>query len=273
MYVLGRILRNATLDELIIRHGILLNKLEDEFQRSGESIERIRENLFYADANKLSLLSHPIVETITSIRTMFTLIRQIYRFYDFSVLKILVRISNCSEAQKLIQEYEKEINDLLIQDLKLTPLLETEEYMHSSNSNKLEILCEMETMSARQYNFITDTLKTIGLPPGSLLLKVVKQGSLIIVYEISPRLKDYLLNLSITTHMLKPLADLKIRSLIINDEMELKIPNDCDTEVSSRYNDKCAGYTSLPITFTYVLYHVFHHCVMSHVRSYIALLH
>ena len=266
MYILGRTLKNATLDKLIIRHGILLNKLENEFQRSGESIEKIRGDLFYADANKLSLLSHPIVETITSIRTMlinFMFIRQDYRFYDLSVLKILVGVSNCKEAQKLIQEYEKEINDLLIQDLKLKPLLETEQYMHSGNSNKLEILCEMKTMSARQYNFITDTLKTIGLPPGSVLLNDVKQGSLIIVYEISPRLKDYLLKLHITTHMLKPLADLKIRSLKVNDEMELKIPNDCDTGVSSRHNDKCAGYTSLPITFTYVLYHVFHHCVSS----------
>ena len=212
-------------------HGKLLNDLEDEFKRSGESIERIRGNLIYADANKLSLLSHPIIETITSIHTMFTLIRKIYRFYDFSVLKILVRVSNCTEAQKLIHEYEEKINDLLIQDLDLKPLLETEEYMHSGNSNKLEILCQMKTMTARQYNFITDTLATIGLPPGSVLLKVVIQGSLIIVYEISPRLKDYLLNLSIIARMLKPLADLKIRSLIINDEMELKIPNDCDTEV------------------------------------------
>lgn len=251
-------------------HGRLLNDLEDEFKRSGESIQRIRENLIYADVNKLSLLSHPVIKTITSIHNMFTVIRKTYRFYDFSVLKILVRLSNCSKAQKLINDYEEEVNDLLIQDLDLKPLLETEEYMHSGNSNKLEISCEMETMSARQYNFITDTLKTIGLPSGSVLLKDVKQGSLIIVYEISPRLKDYLLNLSITAHMLKPLADLKIRGLIINDEMELKIPNDCDTEASSkiefynRYNDMCDMHLCVSgLLFTYVLYHVFHHCVNS----------
>lgn len=218
-----------------------MDGLEDIFRRNEQCILYIKKESILVNNHELSLLAHPVTETVTSVKAIFELVRGNYRFYDYAMLEKLVDLSHLSEAKKLMGEYILEIQDILIQGLNINI---AREYEYYNPTNKMEVSCGMQIISAEQQHFLIITLhKCLGLPPYSVLLKDVKTGSIVLTYEILPNVRDYLRNLTITAHQLKPLVHFKIQHLIINKEVELKVPLNCDTEVCNNihvYIASCA---------------------------------
>lgn len=189
-------------------------------------------NFIVTDTQKFSEFCSPLSNTVASIEDLFYWIRLSYTFYDYSTLLDVIKLSQCDEAIKLMDEYVNEIKDILIEDLNLQSLTQTE-YKHSAGRSKLVILSEKKTMSAKEYNsFIKMFTECLGLPQGSFTLKATISGSTVLVYEISPKVKNHLINFVFDVHKLKPLNFLKISCLIIDEEVELKVPLDGDTEVT-----------------------------------------
>ena len=139
-------------------------------------------------------------------------------------------MSEDKEAIGLMKQYMEDIKQIVIHNLP-----ERCQTVKHSDGNKLKIILQCPDVTARELEFLNKTLnKCFSLSEGYvIILREVKSGCVILVYEISSEVKGYLLGLKITTCQLKLLADLKmgITYIRIDDEMELRIPLDCSIEV------------------------------------------
>ena len=101
---------------------------------------------------------------------------------------------------------------------------------YEENSKRFTVICKKDTLKIKELNFIVETLeKCLKLPRGSILVEEVIHNCFILVCRISLKVQ---LQPKICASKLKDLSDLKIESLIADDDkMELKIPLDCNTEV------------------------------------------
>ena len=217
----------ALLCKLTEKYEELLDNLKHTFKNIRYPVEELIKSFHNADTEKFSHFSDPVVyETVHSIEDLFEMIQRTFKFYDYSALQFIVEISQCKEARNMMDKYKNEIDDVLISCLNLE---QTEE--NRNDRSKLVALFETEKMPVEKLNFITKALEVcLDLPPGSFLLINNREGSVILVYEILPKVKNYLMNLTINTHEIKFLATLKVKSLTIDNEKELL---NCDTQVTS----------------------------------------
>ena len=212
-----------------------MNNLEDIFKENDFPVNRLIGSFQVADKNKFSRFSDPIIyETVRSIKDLFTMIRNRFPFYDYLSLQIVVKISGIKEAIKLMDKYVSEVEDEPIQHIISKPEFLTEEHKPSDGTWKLQLTFDMDTMSTKECSIVTQNLTYIfDLPPGSILVENIKNdGSVILIYEISQKVKEYLINLTFSACELKTLALLKINCFVIDDEVELKVFSNCNTEVT-----------------------------------------
>ena len=241
--------KEMTLDELIKKYEKLLSNLKNIFTRIKYPVQKMISIICFDDKQNLSRFHDPVIcKIVKSIEDLFHWISLYLKFYDYSILQTVVSISQCDEAVLLMDEYVTEIEDTLIHDLDLKSGSQMEEYKINGDTSKVEVTCEIKKLSVKEYNYFIKTLtRWLNLPPGSVMLKEITQDSedyIIFTYEISSKVKDYLMDFTFTTCELKPLAAVEIASVIMDDKVELKVSSGWDTEVTL--------YTCLFVTKQYV---------------------
>ena len=225
---LKRRLSTSTLDDLNAKYVTLLGKLKEIFM--DYSIPDIVTGLCTADKGNLTFFSSiKCLHSAKTIHDVFFYIAREFKYFDFIVLKTFIDGSKCTEAKQLMDNYIKEIENSVITDLNL------KEYDHSQiedNTKKLEIICDLTKLNVKELALIVETVqRCLKLPSASISVKDVKRNCIILVCRIPENVKYYLLQLKIIIHELNSLSALKIQSLIIDDEIELKIQLDCNTKV------------------------------------------
>lgn len=205
--------------------------MKDIFRRLEFSVQKMMDIICFNDKENLSQLHDPEI----SIEDLFDWIYLNFKFYDYSTLQTVVNDSQCGEAIILMNNYVREIEDTLIHELDLKSGSQMQEYKIHGDANMLKVVCEIRKLSAKEYNCIVKTLNSwLNLPPGCFILKeIITRDTVILKYEISSKVKDYMMKINITPYELKFLASLMITSLIINDKLELKVSSDWNTKVTT----------------------------------------
>ena len=258
----------TTLDDLNAKYVALIRRLNDTFQKNKKSypVRKMITGLCTADKGNLTFFATDecfrLAKTI-DYDDVFHHIGKDCKYFDFTILKTFIDGSNCTEAKQLMDNYIIEIENTVITDLNLN------EYDHSQTEDtakKLEIICDLKKLNVKELTLIVETVqKCLKLPSGSISVKDVKKNCIILVCRIPENVKYYLLQLKISIHELTHLFALKIQSLIIDDEIELKIPLDCNTKVCTyvyNYNER--------ILYVYVVIIIF--CIFSsNICTYVAM--
>ena len=208
------------------------------FQRNQIDVVPILSMLHSHDKNNLSMfLNSGMIKFCSSmlvsvaIDVMFSEIKQ-WMFCDYGVIEQIVKGSGKQEAKQMLQDYTNEINEVLMKDkTKYQPVI-GEMYNPESNVRVLKIKCEEDNISVGQWNAIKQALcRCFGFPEGTLKFDSTISGCLIIICKFLLQAKNHLMQLKITKRQLKPLTSMRITCLTIDDEVELKVPPECDTEV------------------------------------------
>ena len=224
----------TTLDDLNAKYVALLRRLNHTFQENEKSypVREMITGLCTADKGNLTFFATDecfrLAKTI-DYDDVFHHIGKDCKYFDFTILKTYIDGSNCTKAKELMDNYIKEIENSIITDLNL------KEYDHlqtEDTAKKLEIICDRKKVNVKELTLIVETVqRCLKLPSASISVKDVKKNCIILVCRIPESVKYYLLQLKISIHELKPLSALKIQLLIIDDEMELKIPLNCNAKV------------------------------------------
>lgn len=226
----------SALDDLNAKYVTLLFGLKNIFEEEEERypVPNIITGLCIADRHNLSFFStERCLHSVKTIDEIFFYIGRECKYYDFTILKTFIDGSGCRKAKGLLEKYIKEIENSVISGLDLTPEI-LDICRQPLLTKQFEITCDKNELKVKELNLIIETVhKCLRLPRASILVKDVKNNCIILVCRIPSAVKDYLLWLKIIAYELKPLSVLKVMTLTIDDEWELKIPLDCDSEVNN----------------------------------------
>ena len=172
---------------------------------------------------KVPLFDEDVFEKIKSIDEFWRMGRRFWSICDYELLQYVVEISECSEAQKIFDDFVSKIPsaiedvDLVLhckkeeQDGSLQPVLRVKINSDECTTN---IKKRVEEMVSKAFDLQKYTLRFQG----------IKEGCVELLYYISKPLKFYLLHFKISKSILEKFLACKIVSLHIG-EFELKIPS------------------------------------------------
>ena len=221
-------------DDLNALYARLLLKLKREIKKKKHYVKNMQIGLFVADKCKEPYFS--IIKSLHSTKSiddLFVCIAEKCEYFTYTILKPVIYASDCKKAIKLMDNYIKEVQNIVITSLDLKAEyknVQMSKNKYEENTKRFTIICKKDALSIGELNFIVETVeKCLKLPPASVLVEKVIHNCFILVCRISLKVQ---LPLKICASELKKLSKNKIESLIIDDDkMELKIPLDCDTEV------------------------------------------
>jgi len=210
-----------------------LIKLKGRYAEVSENIRQIIEDkkldvcsliskLCYLDDDNVTIFSTD--EAFTKIRTITELFFHIGRYcsiYDYELLMAFVDSTKCKEAVELLDNFTTELRSSILSDLDLLSvdgeLCDPKNFMPESHKLIIKYIggkCTLKTKEMVQ-NIICECFH---LKKGSIIFKSAQEGCVAFVYQISPHMKNYLLQYSITIKNIVSFCKSKIKCLMIDNE-------------------------------------------------------
>ena len=193
------------------------------------SVQDMIINLCSSD-NGLSVFStDENLRRATTVSEVFLFISQKCSMYDYDVLRICINSTDCEEAIQIVENFTKELENSLLKDLNLLSdndlSFKYSSYVFPSGKRrKLTIECSGKSLTCQDKNLIQNIIcEKFELPEASMQFITVTTGSVYLIYEISVKVKEHLLQYRITVDIVKSLITCQINCLAIDDEMELKV--------------------------------------------------
>ena len=232
-------LNTTMLDALYAKYVTLIGDLKMIFRKEEKhySVDDIIADICTADKGNLTFFSSELYSAET-VDDVFFYIKRECKYFDFTILKTFVNTSQCVEAKQLMDGYIKEIeNSLIIGSDLQTEYDNAQIEKYKDNTKKLEIVCDKNELKVKELTLIIETLqRCLKIPEASISVKDFKQNCSTLICRIPKLVNYYILHHEIDTRILSHLSAMKIKSLKIDDKIELKIPSDCDIEVRINYN-------------------------------------
>ena len=221
-------------DNLNALYARLLPKLKSKIKKKRRYIENIQIGLRVADKRKEPYFS--IIKSLRSTKSiddLFVCIADNCEYFTYTILKPVIYASGCKKAIKLMDNYIKKVQNIVITRLDLKAEyknVQINKNKYEENTKRFTVICKKDALSIGELNFIAEIVEEcLKLPPTSVLVERVIHNCFILVCRISLKVQ---LPPKLCASELKKLSENKIESLIFDDDkMELKIPLDCDTEV------------------------------------------
>ena len=184
------------------------------------------------DTSDLSIFStNKKLQKAEFIEEVFEVLSNKCSLYDYELLRLFVKTTQCEEAAKILRDFSTELEQTLLKKLNLMCEYATfkSRNLPFDENRKLTIKCENKYMNItiEDERLIRNKLCALfKLPSHRLLLVDVTKGCIALIYEISQEVKEHLLQCKIQITE-KPLVErFTITQLIIDDEFELNITGD-----------------------------------------------
>ena len=179
---------------------------------------------------KVPLFDEDVFEKIRSIDEFWKRLRSFWNIFDYDFLRCVIRISQCTEAEEIFEEFLSRIDPSSIENVDLV-LHHKVEHWEGSLKPVLRIKVNTEKCTSKIKKMVEKVLsKTYKLDKYALRFQGIKEGCIELLYYISKPLKLYLLDFKISESILAEFLAHHIISLHI----ELKASSKAiDVTVSS----------------------------------------
>ena len=187
-----------------------------------------------------------------TVSDVFLVISEHCNMYDYDVLEILIKSTGCKQAIKVLTDFTNKLNNSLLMDLSLLSddnLRCKSNFQPTSSIQKLTIEYRGRDLKPQDVKFVKEILCNVfdHLCEDSIQFIAAKVGSVKLIFEISLKVKEYLLSYKITAGVVASLFEYRINRLIINDEMELKMSAEYADKVSILLHIEITQYVELPL--------------------------
>lgn len=192
-----------------IRHIIEKKKLD---------VNSLILKLGWLDHENITVFStDDVFKKICNTTQLFHHIGKYCSIYDYELLIAFVESTGCQEAVNLLDDFTKTLSSSILNDLDLLcddmELRNPKDFMPGTHKLKIKYdgnNCTLETKKLVQ----SIICRHYNLKKGSLIFRGVEDGCVTFIYQISPAVKSYLLNYSVTIASTVS----KIKCLLIDDE-------------------------------------------------------
>ena len=199
------------------------------------SVQDMIINLYSSD-NSLSVFStDENLRKATTVVDVFTVIAEKCTMYDYEVVKIYVNSTECKEGIQIVEDFTAELENSLLKHMNLLSdddLRFEVNVLPNGKRRKLTIVCNGRSLTCEDKNLIQDVIyEKFDLPEASMQFIAATPGSISLIFEISVKVKEHLLQHRITAGVVASFFTYQINCLIIDDEMELRVSTALVNEV------------------------------------------
>ena len=210
----------TTIEDIEVEFAIMTRRIKQVLIDSNINVDSLIEQLRTISAvkiKKVPLLDEDVFMKIQSIDEFWKSLSRYWNLYDYDLLRFIIRITECEEANGVLQKFLSRIDPMMIEDADL--VLHCGEYQEEGllkptlrikvNAEKCtyDVQRKAKEMVSRNYN----------LEKYGLRFKGIKQGCIELLYHISKAVMTYLLQCKITRTIFAELTTCKIVSIYIND--------------------------------------------------------
>ena len=212
--------RLTTIEDIEVEFAIMTKRIKQVLIDSNINVDSLIEQLRTMSAvkiKKVPLLDEDVFMKIQSIDEFWKSLSRYWNLYDYDLLRFIIRITECEEANSVLQKFLSRIDPTMIEDANL--VLHCGEYQEEGslkptlrikvNAEKctFDVQRKAKEMVSRIYNLEKYVLR----------FKGIKQGCIELLYHASTAVMAYLLQCKITRTILAELSVCKIISIYIND--------------------------------------------------------
>ena len=188
---------------------------------------------------KVPLFDEDVFEKIQTIQDLWRKLKDFWTIFDYEVLQCVVNLSECQDAQNILEDFMSQIEPSKIEDADLV-LYCTEERCKGQLKPVLRVKINSDECTPNVESEVKSAVsEAYELKKYKLCLKCIRKGCIEMVYYISKSLKLYLVNFAITGSSMAKFLAHDIINLHIDDtddEFELKVPSNIVDMVSSISN-------------------------------------
>ena len=221
-------LNARTLARLKGKYAVMIGRIHDIFEDKNLNVNSLILKLSSLDDNNITIFSTSrALRRIHSIDELFIHIGKYCSIYDYELLIAFVEASECQEAIKLLDDFTKVLQSSILSDLDLLcddgELRDPKVFMPGTHKLIIKYVGGKCTMKIEKL-VRSIVCERFHLKRGSVTFIGVEEGSVAFVYQISPAVKSYLHQYTITTEDVTVFFDSNIHCLLI-DNKELKLPS------------------------------------------------
>ena len=238
--VMKKQFRDFVIKRLREKYSKVVRSLMHIFKDKKVDIEELITILRFDDVEKNSVFSTD--DVFNTIRTEIQLFQHVAKYcksiYDYRVLGVLVQASGYPEAIKELTDFTESLHNSILTEIDLMSehgeLLHPDDFMPETYKFIIEYVggkCTIETKEMVQ-GIVEQSVR---LKKGVLIFKGVGVGSVLLIYQVSEAVKDYLLAYKFTEEDITFLEENKIASLIVDDVIIMRSlqPNKVITELNA----------------------------------------
>ena len=219
--------RYSMIENLQKQYLKVVKKLMQIFKTKKLNIKELITLLSFNDVDNKSVFSTDAA--FCKIKTKNQLFHHVSQYckgiYDYHVLDALVQASECPEAIKELTDFTKLLQNSILTEIHLMSehgeLLHPDDFLPGTYKFIIEYVGQKFTIETKE--MVQGIVQqSVRLTKGTLIFKGIDVGSILLVYQISENVKNYLLHYKFTEQDITFLEGNNITSLIVDDVRIMK---------------------------------------------------
>lgn len=225
-----------SLDEIEAEFAIVTTQIKNVLQENDISVVVLIERLCATSAvshKKVPIFDDDISDKVKSVDELWQKLKGFWNILDYDILILVIKLADCSEAQKILDNFLEKIDFSALKDDDL--ILHYKIFEEKLARPVLRV----KVNAARCTVYIKQKVKvlisdTFDVKKYSLRLKGIKEGCVEFIFYVSKAVMSYLLEFKVTGSIMANLVANYIVSLQINDNLKLDMPTEISDVVSKK---------------------------------------
>ena len=214
-----------SIEDIELEFARMTNRIKEELFKSvsDSKVASLIKQLLAISAvkvKKVPLFSESTFEGVSNVKSLWQILSELWSIYDYDILKLVLHIINCKEADRIFDHFLSQIDPAVIDDVDLVihyKVYERNEFVKPL----LRVKVKADRCSLHHKEEVTKALSNkFNLKSYALRLKGIREGFVELMYEISEELKSYLLSCIVVGSDAQYLINCGIMHLEI-DNMEI----------------------------------------------------
>ena len=229
----SNIAKISNFDELELEFAKMTHRIKNALINNNTDVGSLIEQLSAISTvkgKKVPLFEANIFEKVKTVEDLWKILRSYWSICDYDMLKYVLEIVNCDEADDIFEEFLSRIDPSILKDTEF--ILSCREYKGEGLKDHLRVKLRVEALTIEIEEQVKEAIsRTYDLEKYALKLKGIKKGCIELIYGISQALQSYLLQFEVTGNDLSYFPVCNIDYLQICDKI-LKIPLEVTNGVS-----------------------------------------
>ncbi|XP_065885126.1 protein NLRC5-like isoform X2 [Dysidea avara] len=213
-------------DEIDAEFAKMTTEIKAALHKNNISVAVLIEELCATSAvssKKVPIFDENISEKVKSIDALWRILKRFWNILDYDILKLVIKLADCSEAQKILENFLAKIDLSALEDDGLVLHYKVYEEKLTQPVLRVKVNAEKCTVDIKEKVKILIS-NEFQLKIYSLRLKGIKEGCVEFTYHISKAVMSYLLEFKVTGSIMADFVSQSIISLQINSDMRLNVP-------------------------------------------------